>query len=372
MHTGLLLALWVATASPTPLPAARDGYVQAQGSVQKAHAQVADQQAQLDALSAEIAKAKAAGQPALFGSGELEHKLAQSQALSDQLAQSRAAEAARAQELEAAREKLYQALSSEIAARQGNGEASNVAALQKLESERAQVAPKAAQAVAAPKFTTPSDDPRELRERADALRDQADKLAKQQQALDDRIQAARDQQQLERHLRRLSGDDALFDESDRRVRVTHTDAPASLSVASGGATATAPATSKTASPPAVTASATSTPAASRTNTASASDSLSNNGPGTGQMGGSAQDLVGPTPTASAGSPSVSASPSAQEVPSVHSGELVRAEELSHGAATGDADEESLPALLKAREGLQKQRSALESQAKALEAQAAQR
>ena len=368
MHTGLLLALWIATAAPTPLPAARGGYVQAQAALQKAHAQVADQQSQLDALSADIAKSKAAGQPALFGSGELEKKLAQSQALSDQLGQSRAAESARAKELELARGELYQSLSTEIAGRKDNGDAANVAELQKLEAERAQVAPQAAQNVAAPQFNTPSDDPRELRERADALRDQADKLAKQQQALDARIQAARDQQQLERHLRRLSGDDALFDESDRRVRVSHTDSPASLSLASGNTTAAAAPASKTAaSPSAVNAT---TQTAAHSNTASASDSLSPSG--NGMTGGTAQNLVGPTPTASADSPSASAVPSAQEVPSVHSGELVRAEDLAHGTASSGDDEENLPALLKARAGLQKERASLENQAKALDAQAAQR
>lgn len=353
MKAGLLLALWLA-AAPAPLDAARAGYAQAEAALQSAHASVAQTQAQLDALSQEIARAKSqqAGQPALFVPAELQKKLAESQSLAEELERRRAEERARAAQAEQARSGLFDALSQEIAAREGKArDPQALAQLQQLQAERAHVAPSAGGAVQSPTFAKPSDDPKELRERADALRDQADKLSRQEGALQQRIQAARDQAQLDRQLRRLAGDDALFDESDRRVRVTRTEAP------SGSASA-----SRTLG---------SSPTAGTPTSASDTATNSASSPGGATTGGGAMGAPS-TPSVGTGGPSPSVSASAQEVGSsvTRSGELVRPDDLGRAASSGDDGEESLSALLSAQKKLQQERARLESQAKALEAQAA--
>lgn len=66
-------------------------------------------------------------------------------------------------------------------------------------------------------------DPRELQERADALRDQADAVARRSEALAKRRDQARREESLDRQLGRLGREDALFDESDRRLTATRTD-----------------------------------------------------------------------------------------------------------------------------------------------------
>lgn len=359
MKAGLLIALWLAAAPATPVDSARQGYAQAEAALQSAHATVTAEQARLDALSADIARAKSqqAGQPALFVPGELEKKLAQSQALADALDKSRAGERARAADDEKARAALYQALSTEIAAREaGVRDPAALAQLQQLQAERAKLAPSAGAQVQAPTFAKPSDDPKELRERADALRDQADKLSRQEGALQQRIQAARDQAQLDQQLRRLSGDDALFDESDRRIRVSRTDSTGAA--ADSRTTAAAPGSSTTLG---------TTPTAGVPAKQGGSDT------NTGAVGSPTNMGAGmPSSSATVDQPSPSVSAAASEVgsPVTRSGELVRPDDFSRGASAGDDGEESLPSLLAAQQRLEQERARLEAQAKVLDAQAA--
>lgn len=365
MKPALLIAL-VLAASPA-LDSARAGYGSAKDALAAAHAQVAAQQHALDALSAQIAadKARQPGQP-LFVPGALEHELAQSQALSDALAKSRAAESVRAAQLESARGALYQALSSEISAREAQGahDAAALDVLAKLQAERAQVEPSSQGAVAAPQFSKPTDDPTLLRERADALRDQADKIGKQQVALAARIQSARDQAELESQLRQLNGDESLFDESDRRVRVSRQSGVA-----------------------ADTQSTTGTPALGTTGGTGAAGATGGGGGerntateayggyGSADLGGT-PDQNGPGAFSSAPPPSP-AQPQAQpdavpvpNAPSVQSGELVRPDQLSRTSAATLDDDASLGELLRAQKQLEAQREALEAQARALDAKAA--
>jgi len=353
MTSALLIAVLLA-AGPT-LPSARAAYANAQSALQAAQARVAEQQAQLQQLSAQIAadKSKQPGQP-LFVPGALEHELAQSQALSDELAKSRADQNALAARAEQARGGLYQALSDEITAQEAQPakDQAALAELSKLQAERAKVAPKAVVAPPAPSFSHPTDDPTMLRERADALRDQADKLGKQQVALAARIQSARDQAQLEDQLRQLDGESSLFDESDRRVRVSRAadtaGTPASLGTGTqngtGGGTATGGGGGAR-------------DTVSESYGAPASPDVNNP---TGALGGSVPG---------AGVPQPDVAPGATPVGSVQIGELVRPDQLGRVGIEPLDDDASLPELLRAQQQLALERARLESQAKALDTQA---
>jgi hypothetical protein len=209
--------------------------------------------------------------------------------------------------------------------------------------------------VVSPNFSKPTDDPTLLRERADALRDQADKLGKEQVALAARIQSARDQGQLEEQLRQLNGDEALFDESDQRIRLSRTD-PASTSAK--------------------------TPAIGQAGTSG--------GTGTGGGGArssavsetygsqSATDVNQPGSTLNSASdpalPQPSVAPSATAVPnspSVQTGQMVLPGQLGRaGAEALDDADASLPELLRAQKMLEQERAKLQAQAQALDAQAA--
>lgn len=65
-----------------------------------------------------------------------------------------------------------------------------------------------------------SDDPEELLEQADALRDSEDKLRAQMKQLQARLQEAKEEQELDRSIDNFARDDAMFDDSDRRLRLT--------------------------------------------------------------------------------------------------------------------------------------------------------
>lgn len=65
-----------------------------------------------------------------------------------------------------------------------------------------------------------SDDPEELLEQADALRDSEDKVRSQMKQLQARLQEVKDEQELDRSIDDFSRDDAMFDDTDRRLRLT--------------------------------------------------------------------------------------------------------------------------------------------------------
>jgi hypothetical protein len=66
-----------------------------------------------------------------------------------------------------------------------------------------------------------SDDPTELREQADALRDSEDKVRQQMKTLKARVHELREERELDRRMGEFLGDEARFDEHDRRLRLSH-------------------------------------------------------------------------------------------------------------------------------------------------------
>jgi hypothetical protein len=74
-------------------------------------------------------------------------------------------------------------------------------------------------AVSVPESSPASDDPEGLLEQADALRDSEDKLREQLRALEIRIAEVREERELDLRMRDFLGDQAMFDEQDRRFRM---------------------------------------------------------------------------------------------------------------------------------------------------------
>lgn len=367
MSAAVLLCLALVTASPAPVGPSRAAYQQAQQALEQAHAAVVAQEGQLRVLADAIAaeKLRRSTSPSLFVPATLEAELAESQRQADALVQARAQEALRQGELQRSREALYQALNQEIAAREPSARgAAALQALQALQAERAAVAPASSAQVPAPSFQGGTDDPRELHERADALRDQADKLARQEAALDARIQAARQQAKLEKQLRRLAGSEGLFDEADRRVRVTRSE-PAGATMAAdrtAGGPGHGSSTPPTASPTIAT-----TTRLPTVDQPAPTSMTGNQGPGLSPppSGGLA---ASPPPRTDSPAPAVAA-PTTEQTGHI-SGEVVRAEELQTRPDPLDDGEDALPALLRAKSQVAQRRQALESQARQLDAQGA--
>jgi hypothetical protein len=360
MSSVLLLCAVLLGASSDGLGTARAAHAQVEQALGQAHAEVVAGEGTLHALTQTIAeeKARRSGAPSLFVPATLESHLAESQRQAEALARARDREAALSQQAAQAREALYRALTQEIALREpGARDAAALNALQALQAERASVAPAGPGAVAAPAFQGGTDDPRELHERADALRDQADKLGRQATALDARIEAARQQQRLEKQLRRLTGSEGLFDETDRRVRLTRSDATGAAADRPAGGTRTTGTVDH--SSPSASLSSAHPPSVDH----STAPSVGLNPGGTTPPAANSAPV--PAPRTDAPAPSLSA-PSSEQVGHA-SGEVVRPEELESRGNAPELDDESLESMLRARTQVQQRRQALEAQAKQLDA-----
>jgi hypothetical protein len=64
-----------------------------------------------------------------------------------------------------------------------------------------------------------SEDPEDLLEQADALRDSEDKVRQRLRALEQRMAEVRDERDFDRRMNEFLGDESLFDEQDRRLRL---------------------------------------------------------------------------------------------------------------------------------------------------------
>ena len=78
----------------------------------------------------------------------------------------------------------------------------------------------------------PTDDPEELLEQADLLRDNEEKLRREVKALDARISQRREEIDLDRRVQRFMGEESMFDDQDRRLRLQRKDAVAGEAPAS--------------------------------------------------------------------------------------------------------------------------------------------
>ncbi|MCU0701199.1 MAG: TetR family transcriptional regulator [Myxococcaceae bacterium] len=196
---------------------------------------------ELSVVSSRIETLKAQAKGALLPGSELDQSLKRSQELSGVLTELAQQLSTREGELEAANLALLDALSGELTRlraefdRQTNREVRRglIDQMRKLRSERESVRA----ALPATKLPTldalkPSDDPEELLEQADLLRDNEEKVRRELKALEARITQRREEAELDRRVQRFLGEESMFDDQDRRLRVqrkdqTLGDAPAS-------------------------------------------------------------------------------------------------------------------------------------------------
>ncbi len=183
---------------------------------------------ELNRLAARIEALKAERQGKLTAGAELETALRRSQELSGELTGLAQAVAGAEGEAERANLALYTALSSELervrAAWDGVTErgarAELLSRLRTLRAERDAVrAALPPSRVPALDKAEASDDPEDLLEQADALRDTEDKVRQRLTALKSRIVEVREERALERRMRDFLGEDSMFDEQDRQLRL---------------------------------------------------------------------------------------------------------------------------------------------------------
>jgi hypothetical protein len=287
----LTLPVWAAG----PLDALRSSSKSAREQVNSLRADQLKQRSELSSLSARIETLKGESKGKLLPGSELDAALKRSQELSGALGELSQQVAGREASLESANLALLDGLSAELTRLRSEFDRQSDRAvrkglideLRKLRSERDALR----QTLPASKLPTldtvrPSDDPEELLEQADLLRDNEEKLRRELKTVEARIAERREEAELDRRVQRFMGEESMFDDSDRRLRVQRivtTPATAPTQAAAGGAGA-----------------------APQTPT-SASDTTAGTGSNGATFGG-AQGLGAPTPAADRGTTQFNASP----------------------------------------------------------------
>ncbi len=183
---------------------------------------------ELNGLAGRIESLKAERQGKLMAGPELEQALQRSQELSGAL--TGLAQAVAGAESEAARAHLalHAALSAELEQALGAWDSTQsreerarlLARLRELRAEREAVrAALPASQVPPLSRADASDDPEDLLEQVDALRDSEDKVRQRLGVLKTRIAEVREERALERRMSDFLGEEAMFDEQDRRLRL---------------------------------------------------------------------------------------------------------------------------------------------------------
>jgi hypothetical protein len=198
---------------------------------------------ELSTVSSRVEALKAQSKGALLPGSELDQSLKRSQELSGTLTELAQRLSARESELEAANLALLEALSGELTRvraefdRQTNRDVRRglIDQLRKLRTEREAVRA-ALPAARLPTLDTlkPSDDPEELLEQADLLRDNEEKVRRELKALEARITQRREEVELDRRVQRFMGEESMFDDQDRRLRVQRKDQALGNAPTSGG------------------------------------------------------------------------------------------------------------------------------------------
>ncbi|WP_224372234.1 TetR family transcriptional regulator [Hyalangium versicolor] len=183
---------------------------------------------ELNGLASRIETLKASQQGKLTPSGELDQALRRSQELSGELTGLAQAVSTAEGDSERAHVALHSALSEELARVKAAWDSTSdrqerarlISRMRELRTERDAVrAALPASKVPALSPADTSDDPEDLLEQADALRDSEDKVKQRLGALKARIAELRDEKELERRMSDFLGEEAMFDEQDRRMRL---------------------------------------------------------------------------------------------------------------------------------------------------------
>jgi hypothetical protein len=234
MKRGLLCLLLLSLVLSLPGWAA-SGLEVLRAEAQGARAQVRElrerQQAlrsELNGVASRIESLKAERQGRLVAGAELETTLRRSQDLSGELTGLAQALAGAEGEAERRNLALHAALSEELVRVRAAWEATSDRRARAAMTDRMRTLRAERDAVrsALPPSRVPaldkaeaSDDPEDLLEQADALRDSEDKVRQRLKVLRTRITEVREEQELERRMGDFLGEESMFDEQDRRLRL---------------------------------------------------------------------------------------------------------------------------------------------------------
>ena len=231
VRTALLLSLllgspvWAASGLEAPRTEARE----ARARVSTLREQQQALRGELNTLAARIEQLKSEQKGRLVAGPELQGALRRSQELSGSLtglAQSLAGAESDAERTHLA---LHTALSAELvrlrsawdATREREARAELTARMRTLRAERdalrSTLPPSRLPALPA---GADSDDSVDLLEQADALRDSEDKVRERLKALRARLTEVREERELDRRMSDFLGEESMFDEQDRRLRLT--------------------------------------------------------------------------------------------------------------------------------------------------------
>mgnify|MGYP000879205568 CR=1 FL=1 len=222
----LSLSAWAAGA----LEALRANSRALREQVSSLRASQLSQRNELSQLSARIEALKAQQKGKLLPGGELDSALKRSQELSGVLGGLASELSGRETALETANLALIDGLSSELNRaraefdRQSNRDLRRalIADMRRLRAERDALRQTLPVSKLPALDTRPSDDPEELLEQADLLRDNEEKVRRQLQQLEARITERREELELDARMQRFLGEESMFDDGDRRLRVQRT------------------------------------------------------------------------------------------------------------------------------------------------------
>ncbi|OJT16335.1 TetR family transcriptional regulator [Archangium sp. Cb G35] len=195
--------------------------------------------AELNTLAGRIEQLKAEQKGRLVAGPDLETALRQSQELSGQLTGLAQSLAGAETEAERRNLALHSALSEELARVRTAWDATPdrearsklISRMRDLRAERdALRSALPASQVPALDRRDSSDDPEDLLEQADVLRDSEDKVRQRLQALRGRITELREERELERRMSDFLGEESMFDEQDRQMRLRFNSSTKSISV----------------------------------------------------------------------------------------------------------------------------------------------
>ncbi|MDP1915418.1 MAG: TetR family transcriptional regulator [Myxococcales bacterium] len=188
---------------------------------------------ELSQVSGRIEALKSQSKGALLAGSELDQALKRSQELSGTLTDLAQKMSARETELESANMALLDGLSAELTRLRGEFDRQTdrtarkglIEQLRRVRAERESVrATLPASKLPSLDTLRPTDDPEELLEQADLLRDNEEKLRRELKTLDARISQRREEIDLDRRVQRFMGEESMFDDQDRRLRLQRKDA----------------------------------------------------------------------------------------------------------------------------------------------------
>lgn len=240
-----LLSLMLATAawSASGVEAMRASAASLRADVAQLRGEQLSRRNELSVVSSRIEALKAQTKGALVAGSELDRSLKRSQELSGTLTELAQRLSTRELELETANVALLEGLSGELTRlrsefdRQSDRGARRglIDQMRRLRAERESVRA-ALPAARLPTVTlTPTDDPEQLLEQADLLRDNEEKVRRELKALETRISQRREEVELDRRVQRFMGEESMFDDQDRRLRLQRRDSEAGEAPAATGA-----------------------------------------------------------------------------------------------------------------------------------------